>query len=49
MATVQRSTLADFAIQERIGSGSYGTVWKAIRLLDGLPYAIKDIDLQVWS
>jgi serine/threonine protein kinase len=41
-----RSTLEDFVFEERVGSGSFGIVWRAVRKQDGLAYAIKEIDLQ---
>lgn len=41
-----RSTYDDFAFQDRIGSGSFGVVWRAVRKQDGQSYAIKEIDLQ---
>lgn len=40
-----RSTYDDFVTQERIGSGSYGVVYKVVRKLDRLSYAMKEIDL----
>lgn len=39
----------DFVIKEKIGSGSYGVVFKVIRKLDRMPYAMKEIDLQGMS
>lgn len=41
-----RSTYEDFVIKERIGSGSYGVVYKVIRKVDRNTYAMKEIDLQ---
>lgn len=41
-----RSTYDDFTFQERIGSGSFGIVWRARRKQDAQEYAIKEIDLQ---
>ncbi|MEW5302088.1 MAG: hypothetical protein WDW36_004898 [Sanguina aurantia] len=41
-----RSTYEDFLIKEKIGSGSYGVVYKVIRKVDRLVYAMKEIDLQ---
>ncbi len=41
-----RSTYHDFTFQERIGSGSFGIVWRARRKQDAQEYAIKEIDLQ---
>lgn len=40
-----RSTYDDFVIKERVGSGSYGVVYKVVRKLDRLSYAMKEIDL----
>lgn len=40
-----RSTYDDFVIRDKLGSGSYGTVWKAIRKVDKQTYAMKEIDL----
>jgi hypothetical protein len=45
-AQAVRSTLDDFSFAERIGSGSFGVVWRAVRKQDGADYAIKEIDLQ---
>lgn len=39
-------SLKDYILLERIGSGSFGTVWKALRRLDGQLVAIKMIDLE---
>eukprot|EP00798_Chlamydomonas_sp_ICE-L_P022983 gene22983-30171_t len=44
-----RSTFEDFKIQEKIGAGSYGIVYKVIRKVDGMTYAMKAIDLQGMS
>ncbi|KAI8475589.1 MAG: kinase-like domain-containing protein [Monoraphidium minutum] len=44
-----RSTLADFVLQEKVGSGSFGVVWRATRRLDGRAYALKEIDLHGMS
>jgi NIMA (never in mitosis gene a)-related kinase 1/4/5 len=37
--------LQDFVIKEKIGSGSYGVVFKVVRKLDRMHYAMKEIDL----
>lgn len=44
-----RSTHDDFKVLEKIGSGSYGVVFKAVRKVDKLVYAMKEIDLQGMS
>lgn len=41
-----RSTKDDFQFESRLGSGTFGVVWRAIRKLDGKPYAIKELDLR---
>uniref|UniRef100_A0A061SER0 non-specific serine/threonine protein kinase n=1 Tax=Tetraselmis sp. GSL018 TaxID=582737 RepID=A0A061SER0_9CHLO len=41
----QRSTKDDFTFGSKIGSGSYGIVWLAVRKWDKKSYAIKEIDL----
>ena len=41
-----RSTKDDFQFESRLGSGTFGVVWRAIRKLDGKPYAIKEVDLR---
>jgi hypothetical protein len=46
---VARSTLDDFVMRERIGSGSYGVVWRGTRKADGQTYALKEIDLHGMS
>ncbi len=40
-----RSTLDDFVLQEKLGSGSYGVVWKVVRKVDRQSYACKEVDL----
>lgn len=40
-----RSTYEDFIIKEKIGSGSYGVVFKVVRKVDRVTYAMKEIDL----
>lgn len=40
-----RSTYDDFIIKEKIGSGSYGVVFKVVRKVDKHVYAMKEIDL----
>jgi serine/threonine protein kinase len=37
--------LEDFDIREKVGEGSFSQVFKAIRKLDGLTYAIKKVDM----
>jgi NIMA (never in mitosis gene a)-related kinase len=37
--------LQDFIIKEKIGSGSYGVVFKVVRKVDRVTYAMKEIDL----
>lgn len=44
-----RSTYDDFVMKEKIGSGSYGVVFKVIRKVDRHTYAMKEIDLQGMS
>eukprot|EP00199_Chlamydomonas_sp_CCMP681_P000941 CAMPEP_0119104632 /NCGR_PEP_ID=MMETSP1180-20130426/2800_1 /TAXON_ID=3052 ORGANISM="Chlamydomonas cf sp, Strain CCMP681" /NCGR_SAMPLE_ID=MMETSP1180 /ASSEMBLY_ACC=CAM_ASM_000741 /LENGTH=504 /DNA_ID=CAMNT_0007089451 /DNA_START=36 /DNA_END=1546 /DNA_ORIENTATION=+ len=44
-----RSTYDDFNIKEKIGSGSYGVVFKVVRKVDRMTYAMKEIDLQGMS
>ncbi len=39
----------DFIIKEKIGSGSYGVVFKVVRKVDRVTYAMKEIDLQGMS
>ena len=41
-----RSTKDDFDFESRLGSGTFGVVWRAVRKLDGKPYAIKELDLR---
>ena len=41
MAT--RSKLADFEVLSRLGSGSFGTVYKVRRIIDGNMYVIKNV------
>ena len=38
-----RSTYDDFVIKEKIGSGSYGVVYKVIRKVDRHTYAMKEV------
>ncbi len=40
------SALADYAIREELGSGSYGSVYKVVRRLDSKTYALKEVNLQ---
>lgn len=44
-----RSTYEDFIIKEKVGSGSYGVVFKVVRKVDKQVYAMKEIDLQGMS
>ncbi|GAX78668.1 hypothetical protein CEUSTIGMA_g6106.t1 [Chlamydomonas eustigma] len=44
-----RSTFEDFKVLEKIGSGSYGVVYKVVRKVDRMIYAMKEIDLQGMS
>jgi NIMA (never in mitosis gene a)-related kinase len=37
--------MQDFIIKEKIGSGSYGVVFKVVRKVDRVTYAMKEIDL----
>lgn len=41
-----QSALSDYAIRERIGHGSFGSVYRVVRKLDGEYYALKEVDLQ---
>lgn len=43
--SMARSTYEDFIIKEKIGSGSYGVVFKVVRKVDRVTYAMKEIDL----
>jgi serine/threonine protein kinase len=48
--TCSASTPASNAlIAEKIGSGSYGVVYKVVRKVDKMIYAMKEIDLQGMS
>ena len=38
--------LKDYILLEKLGSGSFGTVWKALRRTDGAMVAVKMIDLE---
>lgn len=46
MASPVKSALSDYQVRELLGSGSYGSVYKVIRRLDGHTYALKEVDLQ---
>ena len=41
-----RSTKADFIFSKQVGAGTYGVVWQAVRKLDGMTYAVKELDLR---
>jgi len=45
MAQQQRSTKDDFTFGSKLGSGSYGVVWLAVRKWDKKSYAVKELDL----
>lgn len=40
-----RSSLEDFVFESKLGSGSFGSVFKVKRIVDGQYYALKEIDL----
>lgn len=46
---MSRSCLEDFVIQGKLGTGSFGTVYKVTRKADGQQYALKEIDLRCMS
>lgn len=48
-ADMSRSCLEDFAIEGKLGTGSFGTVYKVTRKADGQQYALKEIDLRCMS
>lgn len=39
-------SLKDFVIMEKLGAGSFATVYKARRLIDQNLYALKKIDMR---
>ncbi len=41
-----RSSKEDFTFSKRLGTGTYGTVWQAVRKQDGRTYAVKELDLR---
>ena len=41
-----RSAKADFTFADAVGTGTYGTVWRAVRKQDGKTYALKEVDLR---
>ena len=41
-----RSSKEDFTFNKRLGTGTYGTVWQAVRKQDGKTYAVKELDLR---
>ena len=43
------SSVSGLFAQEKIGSGSYGVVFKVVRKVDRMIYAMKEIDLQGMS
>jgi len=40
------SSKEDFTFSKRLGTGTYGTVWQAVRKQDGKTYAVKELDLR---
>jgi serine/threonine protein kinase len=44
-----RSCLDDFVLGDELGTGSFGTVCKAVRKADGQQYALKEVDLRAMS
>ncbi len=39
----KQSTLADFNVQNKLGEGAFGQVYKVIRKADGKEYALKKV------
>jgi NIMA (never in mitosis gene a)-related kinase 1/4/5 len=41
----ERSSLADFKLMGKLGTGTFGVVWKVVRKADSSTYALKEVDL----
>ena len=44
-----RSTYENFLVEQKIGSGSYGVVWKVVRKADKQVYAMKEVEIHGMS